>query len=159
MTAKGMQNHQALDLSRNKTQGSIPQDTRIHSTRYTLESLASLEILDLSHNSLSGMIPKSMIKLSNLIYFNASFNSLNTSLKRWVKVSLPDTMAEVIVANLLEQESEHYSAKLESVSSIMVLPLECSVESPDQRIDMNDAPEKLKKIRVKLVSNLETAES
>ncbi|KAK2972168.1 hypothetical protein RJ640_029206, partial [Escallonia rubra] len=53
MTAKGMQNHQALDLSRNKTQGSIPQDTRIHSTRYTLESLASLEILDLSHNSLS----------------------------------------------------------------------------------------------------------
>ncbi|KAK2972167.1 hypothetical protein RJ640_029205 [Escallonia rubra] len=82
----------------------------------------------------------------------------DTSLKRWVKVSLPDTMAEVIVANLLEQESEHYSAKLESVSSIMVLPLECSVESPDQRIDMNDAPEKLKKIRVKLFpSKLATA--
>ncbi|KAK2970579.1 LOW QUALITY PROTEIN: hypothetical protein RJ640_003128, partial [Escallonia rubra] len=68
-----------------------------------------------------------------------------------LKESLPNTIAEVIDANLLAQESEHYSAKLESRSSIMVLALECSVESPDQRIDMNDAPEKLKKIRVKLI--------
>ncbi|KAK2988249.1 hypothetical protein RJ640_000010, partial [Escallonia rubra] len=73
------------------------------------------------------------------------------SLKRWVKESLPDTMTEVIDANLLlGQESEHYSAKLECVSSIMVLALECSAESPDQRINMNVVLEKLKKIRVKL---------
>ncbi|KAK2970327.1 LOW QUALITY PROTEIN: hypothetical protein RJ640_025986 [Escallonia rubra] len=60
MTVKGMQKLQALDLSRNKIQGFIPQ-----------------EILDLSHNNLSGMIPKSTIKLLNLIYFNVSFNSLS----------------------------------------------------------------------------------
>ncbi|KAK2984417.1 hypothetical protein RJ640_025991 [Escallonia rubra] len=72
------------------------------------------------------------------------------NLKRWVKESLPDTMTEVMDANLLGQESEHYSAKLECVSSIMVLALECSAESPDQRINMNDVLEKLKKIRVKL---------
>ncbi|KAK2983432.1 hypothetical protein RJ640_027930, partial [Escallonia rubra] len=72
------------------------------------------------------------------------------NLKRWVKESLPDTMTEVIDANLLGQESEHYSAKLECVSSIMVLALECSAQSPDQRINMNDVLVKLKKIRVKL---------
>ncbi|KAK2984314.1 LOW QUALITY PROTEIN: hypothetical protein RJ640_002692, partial [Escallonia rubra] len=78
------------------------------------------------------------------------------SLKRWVKESLPDTMTEVIDANLLlGQESEHYSAKLECVSSIMVLALECSAESPDQRINMNVVLEKLKKIRVKLAVDVD----
>ncbi|KAK2979894.1 hypothetical protein RJ640_023965 [Escallonia rubra] len=48
-----------------------------------------------------------------------------------VKETRPDTMTtEVIGANLLGQEGEHYSPKLECVSSIAVLALECSTESP-----------------------------
>ncbi|KAK2983459.1 hypothetical protein RJ640_024455, partial [Escallonia rubra] len=66
---------------------------------------------------------------------------------------------EVIDANFLGQEGQHYSAKLECVSSMIVLALEYSAELPDQRINMNDVLEKLKKIRAKVVSNLEATES
>ncbi|KAK2966438.1 hypothetical protein RJ640_002753 [Escallonia rubra] len=72
------------------------------------------------------------------------------SLKHLVKETLPDTIVEVIDAILLGQEGQHYSAKLECVSSMMVLALEYSAESQDLRINMNDVLEKLKKIQAKL---------
>ncbi|XVF71434.1 hypothetical protein PTKIN_Ptkin12aG0037000 [Pterospermum kingtungense] len=57
---------QGLSLANNRLQGPIPE---------SLGDLVSLEALDLSNN-FSGIIPKSLEKLSYLIYLNVSFNIL-----------------------------------------------------------------------------------
>ncbi|CAK9155872.1 unnamed protein product [Ilex paraguariensis] len=69
------------------------------------------------------------------------------SLKQWVKDSLPDGIIQVIDANLLRPEEEHFAEKAHCVSSIMELALNCSAESPAERINMKDVAAALKKIR------------
>ena len=56
-----------LSLAHNKFQGPIP---------WSFGKLISMVCLDLSDNNLSGEIPKSLIELTCLKYFNVSFNRL-----------------------------------------------------------------------------------
>ncbi|XP_044476874.1 probable LRR receptor-like serine/threonine-protein kinase At3g47570 [Mangifera indica] len=69
------------------------------------------------------------------------------SLKNLVEASLPDAVTKVVDGNLLIDENG-FAAKVNCMLSIMNLALNCSMESPEQRINMKDALAKLKKIRL-----------
>ncbi|XP_059637233.1 probable LRR receptor-like serine/threonine-protein kinase At3g47570 [Cornus florida] len=75
------------------------------------------------------------------------------SLKSWVKKSLPNGIIKVIDSNLLRPEEEDFNAKAECVSSIMELALNCSAESPQERMNMGDVLAALKKIRLWFLAN------
>ncbi|KAJ0049327.1 hypothetical protein Pint_16553 [Pistacia integerrima] len=69
------------------------------------------------------------------------------SLKNLVESSLPHAVTEVVDANLLRDKNP-FDAKVNCMLSIMDLALKCSMESPEQRINMKDALAKLKKIKL-----------
>ncbi|KAK2968355.1 hypothetical protein RJ640_029409, partial [Escallonia rubra] len=69
------------------------------------------------------------------------------TLKWWVKESLPSSVIQVLDRNLLRQGSENSLAEVDCVSSILKLALDCTAESPEQRINMKDVLATLKKIR------------
>ncbi|KAH9778900.1 protein kinase domain-containing protein [Citrus sinensis] len=75
-----------------------------------------------------------------------------TSLRTWVKESLPHGLSEVVDANLVREE-QAFSAKMDCILSIMDLALDCCMESPDMRINMTDAAAKLKRIKVKFLDD------
>ncbi|GFZ19499.1 cysteine-rich RLK (RECEPTOR-like protein kinase) 37 [Actinidia rufa] len=75
------------------------------------------------------------------------------SLKRWVEESLPNNIIQVADTNLLRPEEEDYSVKVQCVSSIMELALNCSTVSPEERINMKDVLASLKKIRHTFLTN------
>ncbi|KAJ0104772.1 hypothetical protein Patl1_19218 [Pistacia atlantica] len=77
------------------------------------------------------------------------------SLKNWVENSLPHAVTEVVDANLLQEETG-FGAKIECLSSIMELAMDCSKESPEQRITMKSAVVKLKKIKEKYLNGIGT---
>ncbi|XP_059653942.1 putative receptor-like protein kinase At3g47110 [Cornus florida] len=81
------------------------------------------------------------------------------SLKGWVNQSLPDAIIQVVDSNLLRPEEEHYTAKVQCVSSVMELALYCSAESPQERINMKDALVALKKIKLQFIKNCEQVET
>ncbi|TQD88565.1 hypothetical protein C1H46_025884 [Malus baccata] len=78
------------------------------------------------------------------------------NLKQWVANSLSsEAIAEVVDATLLAtQEEDHdYVAKIDCLSSIMRFALACSVEPPDERINMKEAVAMLKKIKMKFLKD------
>lgn len=73
------------------------------------------------------------------------------SLKQWVASSLstPDAIVEVVDDNLLGKEEDvSFVSKKICLSSIMKLAVACSAESPEERINIQDALETLNKIKV-----------
>ncbi|CAK9168135.1 unnamed protein product [Ilex paraguariensis] len=76
------------------------------------------------------------------------------SLKKWVNKALAGSVMEVVDTNLIGREDEHYSVKEHCVSSLLHLAMDCSSDSPDERINMEDVLPRLRKIKVKF---LETA--
>nr|XP_027109472.1 probable LRR receptor-like serine/threonine-protein kinase At3g47570 [Coffea arabica] len=52
------------------------------------------------------------------------------SLKSWIEESLPNATTQVIDANLLGWQDEHFNEKLECISVIFKLALSCCVECP-----------------------------
>ncbi|KAL0345130.1 UNVERIFIED_CONTAM: Receptor kinase-like protein Xa21 [Sesamum radiatum] len=74
------------------------------------------------------------------------------SLRGWVKSSMPNAIARIIDPGLLRSEGKNVDDEtLECLSSIMELALKCSMESPGERISMEDVVVALKKIRFKLL--------
>lgn len=79
-------------------------------------------------------------------------------LKCWVKESLPDAITDVIDANLLSREEEAgIAAKKNCMSSVMSLALKCSVEIPEERMNVKDALVDLKKIKIKFLKDVKQA--
>ncbi|CAL5410196.1 unnamed protein product [Camellia sinensis] len=72
------------------------------------------------------------------------------SLKCWVVDALPNAIVQVLDANLLRQDIEHNNAKVQCVSSLMQLALNCSEDSPEERMIMKDVLVSIKKIRLRL---------
>ncbi|XP_044507769.1 probable LRR receptor-like serine/threonine-protein kinase At3g47570 isoform X2 [Mangifera indica] len=72
------------------------------------------------------------------------------SLRRWVGESLCSTVMEIVDTNLLTRDDEHFSSKEECVSSILSLAMECTRETPQDRITMKEVVTRLIKIRAKL---------
>ncbi|PSR98712.1 Receptor kinase-like protein Xa21, processed [Actinidia chinensis var. chinensis] len=80
------------------------------------------------------------------------------SLKRWVGESLlHNTIIQIIDASLLRPEEEDCTLKVRCVSSIMELALNCSSESPEERMDMVGVVAALKKIKVSFLANVKVA--
>lgn len=80
------------------------------------------------------------------------------SLKQWVKQSLPDSVTQVVDANLLRGEEEQFAAKKDCIISIMKLALECSADLPEERISMKDVLAALKKIKFKFKKDAERSQ-
>ncbi|KAJ0082727.1 hypothetical protein Patl1_11964 [Pistacia atlantica] len=74
------------------------------------------------------------------------------NLRSWVGDSLCETVMKVVDTNLL-RDDEHFSKKEECVSSILGLAMECTRESPEERINIKEAVSRLLKIRVKFLAN------
>ncbi|XP_015162645.1 probable LRR receptor-like serine/threonine-protein kinase At3g47570 [Solanum tuberosum] len=75
------------------------------------------------------------------------------SIQRWISDSFPGELHKVVDSNLVLTGDEQISAKMQCLSSIMELALNCTLVRPDARISMKDALSTLKKIRVQLVSS------
>ncbi|XP_059650564.1 probable LRR receptor-like serine/threonine-protein kinase At3g47570 [Cornus florida] len=75
------------------------------------------------------------------------------SLKRWVNDALDSSIIAVVDSNLMGRE-EHFSVKEQYVSSILGLAMECSNDSPEERINMKEALVRLKKIKVSFLANI-----
>ncbi|KAK4432925.1 putative LRR receptor-like serine/threonine-protein kinase [Sesamum alatum] len=73
------------------------------------------------------------------------------SLRGWVKSTMPNAVARIIDPGLLKPEEENVDERLKCLSSIMELALKCSMESPGERISMEDVVVALKKIKFKLL--------
>ncbi|XP_027111974.2 uncharacterized protein [Coffea arabica] len=74
------------------------------------------------------------------------------SLKSWIEESLPNATTQVIDANLLGRQDEHFNEKLECISVIFKLALSCCAECPRDRTNMKDVVAALQKIKRQLES-------
>ncbi|CDO96827.1 unnamed protein product [Coffea canephora] len=74
------------------------------------------------------------------------------SLKSWIEESLPNATTQVIDANLLGRQDEHFNEKLECISVIFKLALSCCAECPRDRTNMKDVVAVLQKIKRQLES-------
>ena len=75
-------------------------------------------------------------------------------LKYWVSNLLPISVMEIVDANLLSREDKHFAAKEQCVSFVFNLPMECTVESAEQRINAKEIVTGLLKIRDSLLKNV-----
>ncbi|PRQ24919.1 putative protein kinase RLK-Pelle-LRR-XII-1 family [Rosa chinensis] len=76
-------------------------------------------------------------------------------LSQWVANFLvADAIVEVVDATLLGTNEDHdFMSKRECLSSIMRLAVACSAESPEERINMQDAVATLKRIKIKFTKD------
>ncbi|KAL3500673.1 hypothetical protein ACH5RR_039766 [Cinchona calisaya] len=74
----------------------------------------------------------------------------NLSLKSWVNDSMPNAILQVIDTDLLKPDEEHFSEKLECLSLIMGLALNCVQESPKERLNMKVVGDTLQTIKQKI---------
>ncbi|KDO40367.1 hypothetical protein CISIN_1g039392mg, partial [Citrus sinensis] len=75
------------------------------------------------------------------------------TLKHWVNDWLPISTKEIVDPNLLSREDIHFVAKEQCVSFVFNVAMECTVESPEQRINAKEIVTKLVKIRDSLLRN------
>ncbi|WCJ30095.1 Receptor kinase-like protein Xa21 [Euphorbia peplus] len=72
------------------------------------------------------------------------------SIKQWIEYLLPSGVAELADPNLISVNEQHYEAKTDCISSIMVLALKCCVDVPEERSSSKEAASALNKIKIKL---------
>ncbi|KAL3523113.1 hypothetical protein ACH5RR_015947 [Cinchona calisaya] len=75
----------------------------------------------------------------------------NLSLKSWVYDSMPNGLAQIVDANLVKPSDEYFPEKLECISSIMKVAINCTNESPRERCNIQDVLVALKKIKLQLL--------
>ena len=74
------------------------------------------------------------------------------TLRQWINAWIPERMMEVVDSGLLSIEAGRDVNFLESiVLSIMQLGLECTLESPEERVDIKEVVNKLNKIKLALL--------
>ncbi|KDO39239.1 hypothetical protein CISIN_1g005760mg [Citrus sinensis] len=76
------------------------------------------------------------------------------TLKHWVNDWLPISTKEIVDPNLLSREDINFVAKEQCVSFVFNVAMECTVESPEQRINAKEIVTKLLKIRDSLLRNV-----
>lgn len=70
------------------------------------------------------------------------------SLKHWVTQLLDSgSLLSAVDSNLIQHEDETFDAKVQCVSSVLHLALDCSKDQPKDRIDMKDAVTRLTKVK------------
>ncbi|TYG71505.1 hypothetical protein ES288_D05G401900v1 [Gossypium darwinii] len=77
------------------------------------------------------------------------------TIRHWMERSLPKGAIEIADVDLLRREDEYIVVKANCISSIMELALNCSAELPEERKDMKDVVVELKKIKQRLLNNIQ----
>ncbi|XP_044507258.1 putative receptor-like protein kinase At3g47110 [Mangifera indica] len=132
-----------------------------------ITNASKLSKIDISFNSIAGFIPGTIeygreekvsrqgdvynygIMLMDTFTKKKPTNEMfieEMSLRRWVGVSLCSTVVQVVDINLHTRDDEHFSSKEECVSSILSLAMECTRESPLERLTMKEVVTRLIKI-------------
>ncbi|XP_050219187.1 probable LRR receptor-like serine/threonine-protein kinase At3g47570 [Mercurialis annua] len=76
------------------------------------------------------------------------------NMKQWVRNAYPDAVIEVVDRNLLGvEEVKHYSAKLNCVSSVLGLALDCCVDLPEERVNMKHILSVLERIKIQFLKH------
>ena len=79
----------------------------------------------------------------------------NLSLRSWVTDAIPDKLACIIDANLLKQSEEYFLEKLNCISQIMKVALDCTSDSPRDRSNIQDVLVVLKKYSFNTVPSIQ----
>ncbi|XP_051135478.1 LRR receptor-like serine/threonine-protein kinase EFR [Andrographis paniculata] len=74
------------------------------------------------------------------------------SLKNWVEDLLPESLDEIVDANLLNPEDHIFDKALQCVVSVFELSLKCAAEHPTDRMNMKDVLVELNKIKGLIVA-------
>ncbi|PPD72647.1 hypothetical protein GOBAR_DD30453 [Gossypium barbadense] len=77
------------------------------------------------------------------------------TIRHWMESSLPKGAIEIADVDLLRREDENIVVKANCISSIMELALNCSAELPEERKEMKDVVVELKKIKQRLLNNIQ----
>ncbi|TYH74370.1 hypothetical protein ES332_D05G394100v1 [Gossypium tomentosum] len=77
------------------------------------------------------------------------------TIRHWMESSLPKGAIEIADVDLLRREDEYIAVKANCISCIMELALNCSAELPEERKDMKDVVVELKKIKQRLLNNIQ----
>ncbi|KAB2032463.1 hypothetical protein ES319_D05G375600v1 [Gossypium barbadense] len=77
------------------------------------------------------------------------------TIRHWMESSLPKGAIEIADVDLLRRDDEYFVVKANCISSIMELALNCSAELPEERKDMKDVVVELKKIKQRLLNNIQ----
>ncbi|TYH74378.1 hypothetical protein ES332_D05G394800v1 [Gossypium tomentosum] len=77
------------------------------------------------------------------------------TMRHWMESSLPKGAIEIADVDLLRREDEYIVVKANCISCIMELALNCSAELPEERKDMKDVVVELKKIKQRLLNNIQ----
>nr|XP_009766970.1 PREDICTED: probable LRR receptor-like serine/threonine-protein kinase At3g47570 isoform X1 [Nicotiana sylvestris] len=75
----------------------------------------------------------------------------NLSMRSWVYNSIPATPEDIIDAALLDPEEIDFKKKLHCASSILELALNCTTESPNERLNTKDVLVNIKKIKLEFL--------
>ncbi|XP_019054660.1 PREDICTED: receptor kinase-like protein Xa21 [Nelumbo nucifera] len=73
------------------------------------------------------------------------------SLRRWVHMSLPSELMEIMDKNFIGNEENDSPTKRQIFVSIMELSLDCSRELPEERITMGEVAARLNKVKKQLL--------
>ncbi|MFQ6658673.1 hypothetical protein Gotur_027826, partial [Gossypium turneri] len=84
-----------------------------------------------------------------------NFFAEEVTIRHWMESSLPKGAIEIADVDLLRREDEYFVVKANCISSIMELALNSSAELPEERKDMKDVVVELKKIKQRLLNNIE----
>ncbi|WCJ28023.1 Receptor kinase-like protein Xa21 [Euphorbia peplus] len=76
------------------------------------------------------------------------------SMKHWVKEALSDDVIEVVDANLVEAYDVDPDAKVECISSILILAVACASDSPEEKMQMTDVLSEIRKIKEKYLKDV-----
>lgn len=77
------------------------------------------------------------------------------SLKKWVRLSLHENaITKVVDPTLVEGEEKDFSAKVQCLSSLLSLAMECLATSPYERIKISEVVAKLNKIQTMFVAKI-----
>ncbi|XP_040959143.1 probable LRR receptor-like serine/threonine-protein kinase At3g47570 [Gossypium hirsutum] len=109
--------------------------------------------------STEGDVYSSGILLMEMLTRNKPTDEMFTSemsLKDFLKESLFHSVTKVIDATILQEGEVHYTAKINCISSVIELALDCSAESPSGRTNMVDVVAELKKIKTRYLKDART---
>ncbi|KAK3004241.1 hypothetical protein RJ639_018164 [Escallonia herrerae] len=81
------------------------------------------------------------------------------TLTHWVSKSFPGGVLDIVDINLLKKEKEDLSLKEQCFSSIMKLALECTRQTSEKRIDMENVVFRLHNIKAKIHEDARYAET
>ncbi|KAH7866247.1 hypothetical protein Vadar_017613 [Vaccinium darrowii] len=76
------------------------------------------------------------------------------SLSHWVSKALVNGVTQAMDSRLIRKDEENFFAEVNCVSSIFELALNCTAESPENRINIKDALAFLQKIRLEFLVKL-----